>query len=260
MTSTAGLIGHTGFVGSTLRAQTRFDDLFHSPDIAGIRGRRYELLVCAGAPAAKWKANQEPQADRANLDGLIEHLRHVRAERFLLISTVDVYPRPLEVDELTPIEPAAADAYGRHRYLLEEFVRERFPRACVLRLPGLFGTGLRKNFIYDLLHDNCLHLTHRDSVFQFYDMSRLWQDAQAALRAPAALVNFATTPVAAGEVARRSFGVEFATITPKPPVRYDVRTRHAVLFGASGPYLYSAEETFQRIARYVAAFRAEQER
>lgn len=240
-------------MGTVLRAQAAFDDLFHRPDIATIKGREYGLVVCAGAPAQKWKADREPEPDLANLRVLMSHLERVRAERFLLLSTVDVYGRlPVGVDERTPPDSARCGPYGRHRLLLEEFVRQHFPGGVVVRLPGLFGDGLRKNFLYDLLHNNCLHLTHRDSVFQYYDLGRLWTDLQRALELRLPTVNFATEPVRAGEVAARAFGVAFDNVTENPPVRYDMRTVHAADFGGSGAYLYSAEETFDRIRRFVA--------
>ena len=53
------LIGCTGFVGSTLRRSTSFDDGFHSTDINRIDGNSYDLIVSAAAPAKKWLANQK---------------------------------------------------------------------------------------------------------------------------------------------------------------------------------------------------------
>src|SRR5262249_17224837 len=88
------LIGSTGFVAANLLRQARFDDLYHHRNIADIRGRRYDTVVCAGARAEKWKANQAPEADREGIRALTDALEHVAARRFILISTVDVYPQP----------------------------------------------------------------------------------------------------------------------------------------------------------------------
>src|SRR5207248_3172600 len=87
--------------------------LYHSRNINDIRGRRYELIVCAGARAEKWKANQDPETDRGNLQVLCDALQDAHAHKLLLISTVDVYPVPIGVDEETPIDCARATADSR---------------------------------------------------------------------------------------------------------------------------------------------------
>ncbi|WP_417196808.1 RHS repeat domain-containing protein, partial [Akkermansia sp.] len=44
------------------------------------------------------------------------------------------------------------DAYGKNRYQLECWVRKHFPSSLIVRLPALFANGLKKNFIFDLMH------------------------------------------------------------------------------------------------------------
>src|SRR5688572_29777083 len=117
------LIGYTGFVGGNLAAQHAFTHGYRSRDIGDITGRNFDLIVCAGMPAEQWRANQEPEADRASLTRLVNALARARASRFILISTVDVYPTPVGVDEDTPIDETALQPYGVHRLLLERFVR-----------------------------------------------------------------------------------------------------------------------------------------
>jgi hypothetical protein len=96
---TSALIGHTGFVGSTLLKQSHFDDLFRSTTVGDICGRSYDLIACAGAPAQKWIANRDPAGDRAAIEGLISRLARVGCDRFILISTVDVFSDPVGVDD-----------------------------------------------------------------------------------------------------------------------------------------------------------------
>lgn len=48
---TKALIGYTGFVGTTLLKQTKFDDFYRSTNINDIKGKKFDLVVCAGAPA-----------------------------------------------------------------------------------------------------------------------------------------------------------------------------------------------------------------
>lgn len=249
---TTALIGHTGFVGETLKRQTSFDEVYRSTDIARIAGRRFDLVVCAGAPAAKWKANKEPAADRENLERLMGHLRSVSATRFLLISTIDVYPLPVGVDEATPIAPDPANAYGTNRLALERFCLDRFA-ATVVRLPALFGAGLRKNAIYDLLHDNNVGSLQPLSAFQFYDMALLWEDLRRVLVAGAEVVNVATEPLTLRDVAREVFGRELQPNATTPVARYDYRTRWSSLWGRSDGYCYAARDMLERLRCFAVA-------
>src|SRR5262245_64497597 len=113
------LIGYTGFVGSSLLRQRPFEGRFRSTNVAELAGADFDLVVCAGAPAQKWLANKEPEADRARLEPLVRALDTLTCRRFVLISTVDVFARPFEVDEGTPVEEAGLHPYGLHRRMLE---------------------------------------------------------------------------------------------------------------------------------------------
>ena len=80
------LIGFSGFVGSTLLKQATFESLYRSRNISDIDGLTFNTVVCAGAPAQKWMANQDPEADRQKIDGLIAHLKTIQCKTFILIS------------------------------------------------------------------------------------------------------------------------------------------------------------------------------
>ncbi|MEK7539952.1 MAG: pyridine nucleotide transhydrogenase [Patescibacteria group bacterium] len=247
----SGLIGYTGFVGSNLLRQHPFDELYNSKNIQDIYGKVFDLLVCAGVSAVKWKANQEPEADWAGIQKLLDPLLTVKANTLVLISTVDVYPNPVGVSELTEITSEDYPAYGKQRLRLERLVRQQFPQVHILRLPALYGQGLKKNFIFDLHNNNCLHLTHKDSTFQFYNLNNIWSDMQVVMREHISLMNITTEPIRAQDMAQRSFGLDFQTVTEKPPVLYDVQTVHAETFGKTGPYLYSAEYTLEQVKHFA---------
>lgn len=152
MEKATGLIGYTGFVGSNLLSSRPFDQVYNSKNIQTIRGKSFSLLICAGVYANKWWANENGKEDLENIKELIALLKTVTVDRFVLISTIDVYPKPVGVDETTMIDKSSSSPYGLNRYFLEEFVQSTFKNKLIVRLPGLFGKGLRKNFIYDLLN------------------------------------------------------------------------------------------------------------
>ncbi len=245
------LIGHSGFVGTTLLRQRLFDAMYRSTNIDSIAGQDFDLVVCAGVPAQKWIANREPERDKQGIESLIACLRQVRARRFVLISTVDVFGNPDGPDEASPVEEGGLHPYGLHRRMLESFVEANFARHLVVRLPGLVGPGLRKNVIYDLHHGNNLAAIDGRAIFQFYPMVNLWHDIDAALRLELKLVHLSAEPVSVAEVARDGFGMVFDQQLAGTPARYDLRSLHAAAFGGSGPYLYSKRETLQAIRAYA---------
>ena len=163
--SLTGLFGATGFVGWNLLAQRDFDEQYSSQTVGASQGKHYSLLVSAGPGAVKWKANKFPEEDRAMIDAYIGHLEKVSADTLVGISTCDVYEVPRGVDEDTDIAKTldTLHPYGKHRFILEEFLRKHFPDHLIVRLPGLFGHGLKKNVIFDMMHDNQLDSVHSAS-------------------------------------------------------------------------------------------------
>ena len=253
----AALIGYTGFVGGNLLAQRPFNARYNSSNIEEISGRTFDLIVCAGAPAEKWKANADPERDLVNIERLAQAMSGARARHVVLLSTVDVFGYPIGVDEESLVPTEGLHAYGRNRRLLEELIASRF-ETTIVRLPGLYGPGLKKNIIFDFLHDNDVQKIDSRGVFQFYNTVRLWRDVETAIRHGLALVHLPTEPVSVADIARVAFGMRFANeVLPTPP-RYDVRSRHASLFGGAGWYVESAAQTLEGIAAYVERERARQ--
>lgn len=245
------LIGHSGFVGSTLLRQTRFDALYRSTNIGEIAGRSFDTVVCAGAPAQKWIANRDPEGDRRAIEGLISWLGKMACETFVLVSTVDVFANPIGVDESSPVDEPGLHAYGLHRRMLERFVEQRFARHVIVRLPGLIGPGLRKNALFDLHNDNNVAAIDSRGVFQFYPTVNLWYDIGIARRAGLTLVHLTAEPTSIGECAAQGFGRPFDQALTPSPARYDMRSRHATVFGAAGDYQYGRREVFQAIRAYA---------
>lgn len=145
------LVGSTGFVGGNIAASHPFDGLYHSKNIEQAFGTRPDLLVYAGLPAAKYLANTNPDGDWAVCNGAFAQIKAIAPKQLVLISTVDVYAAPHGVTEDIAPDFDNPAAYGRNRARLEQLVREAHPDALLLRLPGLFGAGLKKNFLYDFL-------------------------------------------------------------------------------------------------------------
>ncbi len=66
------LVGWSGFVGGALAPRVRPVARFRSTDVHQLRDADVDEVVCAGAPAVKWKANADPDADWAGISRLID--------------------------------------------------------------------------------------------------------------------------------------------------------------------------------------------
>ena len=143
-------MGATGFVGGNLLAAHGFAAALHASDIARSYGTRPDLCVYAGVPAAMYLANADPDADLAVMRAARENLQKIAPKKLVLISSIAVYADSRGRDETSPMTTGKLPAYGKNRLTLEHWVREDFPHALIVRLPALYGAGLKKNFLYDL--------------------------------------------------------------------------------------------------------------
>lgn len=244
------LIGYTGFVGGTILKQTRFEYLFNSKNIAEIDNQEFDFVVCSAAPAQKWLANKDPENDLKNINGLIEHLKTVKCNTFILISTVDVFKNPINVNESSVIDEENLHPYGLHRRYLEKFVASYFENYLIVRLPGLVGPGLKKNVIFDFLNNNNLNMIDSRGVFQFYPMVNLWSDIQIALENKLQLIHLTSEPISVEDIAQNGFGFKFEQPLANSPVKYDMQSEFSALYGGE-KYQYSKKETLLAIRAYA---------
>ena len=234
------LIGHTGFVGSNLLNQQSFDDCFNSKNINEIEHKSFEQVICAGVSAVKWMANREPVIDRKNIQKLVKHLKTIKTNKFILISTVDVYPNPIDVNENSEINIQECHPYGKHRLELENIISNEFD-SLIVRLPGLFGLGLKKNIIYDFLNQNNMEQINPNSIFQFYYLKHLTKDIEIALNNNLNKLNISSEPTTVQEIAQVCLGHELES-NLEPGITYDYKSSYAELFGGKNGYLYSKEQ------------------
>lgn len=242
------LIGYTGFIGGNLGKQIGFNDSYNSRNIENIKGKSYELMVSAGTKAERWRANQEPQKDWEGIKKLLDCLKEVKTKHFILISTIDVYPEKDGVDESALIDSKKlTQAYGKNRYKMEEFINNHFRKTTIIRCPQIYGPGLKKNFVYDLIHNNTLDFTHKDTLLQWYNVEHLWKDIQIAIKNNIPLINFSTEPISAKDLAKYALDMNFDNVTEKPPLLFNILTRYGKYYGSDDGYIYHRKETLNEI-------------
>ena len=300
------LVGYTGFVGSNIyaAAKGKIDAAYNSKNIKDAFDTKPDTLIYAGLRAEKYLANNFPKKDMELIKEAEDNISKINPKRLVLISTIDVFKNPVDVDENSKIDTDNLHAYGLNRYRLEQWVRTNYPDALIIRLPGLFGENIKKNFIYDYINvipfmlkenkflelskqdddlnkfykkqDNgfykvevseeernilkskfnmlgfsALNFTDSRSVYQFYNLSRLWSDIETALGNGIKLWHPATEPVSAGEVYKFLTGKEFNNQLEGQPAFYDYHTIYDNLFGGRDGYICDKERVMNEIKEFV---------
>jgi hypothetical protein len=252
------LIGYTGFVGSNLHKQYGFTDLYNSKNIQEMKNQDYDLVVCAGISAVKWMANKDPEKDLASIQALEDVLATVSVKRFILISTIDVYPVTQGKDEGFDCASMQNHAYGNHRLEVESFCSDQFDDCTIVRLPGLFGDGLKKNVIYDFLNDNCLEMINKKSSYQYYFLKYLWRDIQVAIENDIKLINLFTEPVPTQEIYQTFFPSKHIGQEEVPEGHYDLYTEYAKNWNNSGNYIYTKDEMIEQLFEFISVYKKDE--
>ena len=255
--SRSALVGYTGFVGGTLHRARAFDALINSKNADDLRGGEFDLVIHAGVPAVKWIANTEPAADHAAISSIRAVLAAMKIDELILISTIDVYPDPsAPLDESADIDPARNHAYGRHRFELEQWVREHFDNVRIVRLPALFGEGLKKNVVFDLLHGNQVGSINPASRFQWYPLTRLNANIERIRADDIRLINLFPEPIRTSEIVDRFFPGAPTGPASEPAPSYDLRTEYSDQFGGPPGYVLDRATVLDELAAFIARERA----
>lgn len=250
------LVGYTGFVGSNLNSQHKFDDFYNSLNINELKNKEYDLIIFAGVPSVKWLANKEPEKDLTIIDNLIDILKTVKTKKFILISTIDVYPLTSKLNEDYDCSSLDNHAYGSNRLKFENFCSLNFSGSMIVRLPGLFGDGIKKNVIYDLLNDNCLDMINIDSSFQYYFLDNLWSDIEKAYNEKIKVINLFTEPITTKEIIDNFFQEKINEVG-KNKVRkgnYNLFTKYSSLWNRKENYISTKQDVLKDLEIFIERY------
>lgn len=248
------LIWYTWFVWSNLLEQYNFSDLYNSTNINTIKWKEYDLVVCAWVKAIKWWANQNPEEDLEWINDLIDNIKEIKTKRFILISTVDIYPNPKNVDEnfdFNSINQDEYQAYWKNRLYLENFIKSNFENYNIIRLPWLFWNNIKKNVIFDLLNNNQVDKIIPNCKFQYYYLWNIWKDIEKVINNNLKEANFNSEPIETQEIANRFF--EKVTIWEKieKPIIYDYKTKFDYIFWWNNGYMYNKKQVLEQLWNFI---------
>ena len=254
------IVGYTGFVGSNLLQFYKFEHFYNSKNFNTAKDKSFDTMFFAGIPAVKWYANKHPEEDENTIEEIKSILKTVKVKKLILISTIDIYDKvDGQYDEDYNINCDNNHVYGKHRYLFEEFVKSTFNDYTIIRLPALFGKGLKKNIIYDLIHNNNVNDIPLHSAFQWYYLDWLKKDIDIILKHNIKVCNLFTEPIHTKDIIKvfndvfhidYHFQLEYFD-EGKPMRKYDVCTKYNNLFNCEKNYIINKEKVLLAIKEYL---------
>uniref|UniRef100_A0A6C0BAN6 Xylose isomerase-like TIM barrel domain-containing protein n=1 Tax=viral metagenome TaxID=1070528 RepID=A0A6C0BAN6_9ZZZZ len=249
---TSAIVGYTGFVGSNLLQFYPFDFFYNSSNFHEAKNKEFDTLYFCGVPAVKWYANKNPEEDSTIIQNIQSILGTIKVKKIILISTIDVY----ECTNSTHNENYSCDfamnhTYGRNRYLFEQFVQTHFENYHIIRLPALFGKGLKKNIIYDLIRNNQIENIEKNTKFQWYDLNWLKQDIDVVIAHNIRVCNLFTEPLETLDILTL-FDYPLDSYKSQSTMTYNLTTKYSELFNSSiNGYVRDKNTVLESIQQYL---------
>jgi nucleoside-diphosphate-sugar epimerase len=241
-----GIVGSSGFIGSNLLQN--FPNAFEISREILERGcdAEFEMLLIAAPNADKWKINQNPLDDRTEIDRFAERLNLLKSHHCILFSTVDVYPMEEIVDEQS--KTITGLNYGSNRAHFESLLSGIFANLQIRRIGGLFGQGMKKNVIFDALHNSFDQLRNYSpfSTHQYLSVSKSIQIALDQKFQNTTIVNVVGPPIKLEDLlpqCRPYFNAD------RPKISYDIRTQH----NNNENYFSRSEDVIADVQKFLRA-------
>ena len=239
------IIGATGLIGNRLSKLIEADH-YNSKNINELKSGYDCVFVCAPS-AQKWCANQNATTDAQNIKELVDKINASNPKKIIHFSTIDVYGA-IDHNGLANEKtiPSPDCPYGKNRLDMENAWTAK---STIIRLPGLYGIDLKKNFLFDLKNKTDFYKNScMNSSFQWFDLDKLSE-----LIAPEKfcgyienekkiVLNVTTEPITNHEIVN-AVGADSCAGTNA--VHYNIKS----LFG----YFGSKEENLKQICEYLNA-------
>ena len=245
MKSRSALIGYTGFIGSNLLDFKKTFVRYNSKNIHKIKNRKFDIIICAGTSSKIWIAKKKPKEDKKKIVNLINNLKTVKAKKFILVSTSEVYGKSKICLETNQNLEKVNSNYGLNRLMLENFLEKKFENHCILRLPIVYGKNFSKNCIFDLINKHEINKLNGSDLIQIYNVANLKKDIKFVIKNKIRKLNISSKPLKLSLIAKKFFKIElnnkknFRTINIKS------------IYGKYNGYFYPVNKTLRDLLTFL---------
>ena len=225
------LFGHTGFVGGHLKENLnpKTTHYFSSRNGRSAKGKYFNNIYCACIPGSKWEANNDPEGDLASINSIMNVITSLMCKKITLISTIEVHDRNHQMQDEECQYPSK-EPYGKNRLYVEKTLREKFgDKLTIIRLPELFGVGMKKNVLYDILNDNMIFNVNVNTVYQWYPLHWLWEDMDRYRSVDGNIVNLYPEPIETSDIVHMFFPEKEEKLKYGDRIFYNQSSKHTHL-------------------------------
>ena len=169
------VVGGKGLVGSAfvrnLNRKTGEFQIIQRENKEQFWGTECDVLIFANGNSFMYKADDDPSSDFLDsVVSVVEYVHKVKYKRFVLISSGSVYNKHTSLEmtlENTVIDQSCLSNYAYHKFIAEKYVQHFSKNYLIFRLGGLVGPGLKKNPVYDFIHQHKKVMISPDSRLNF---------------------------------------------------------------------------------------------
>jgi nucleoside-diphosphate-sugar epimerase len=158
------VIGANGFVGKALVKVLEKSGKFQIQKVTRenyedekLAANEYDIIIHTAMPSKRWWAANNPLADfDATVRITADILYNWKYKKLVLISSVSARAQ-------------SNHPYGRHKHVAEVLVHDHSSDHLIFRLGGLYGDGLDKGVIFDMINGNEIFMSG-NSAFNYIDV------------------------------------------------------------------------------------------
>ena len=131
----------------------------------------------------------------------------------------------------------------------------------IVRLPALFGKGLKKNALFDLLNNKKIK-TNSQSIFQWYNLEYLSKHINIIKKKKINIINLISEPLSFKDIINflkkkniNTFSDKNISFTYEKPLKYNLYTKYSSTLKKNGRYIFSKEEILEQLKNFIINYK-----